>query len=264
MSSADAAPLIGVSGSRLLAARVRGMHPVLLDATIDSYFSDFAKGVARAGGVPVQLSASAFQISPSVAAAAVERLDGLVLAGGEDIDPRRYGRRPSSDVGPHDTLRDEFELALISAALARDIPILGICRGLQLLNVISGGTLIADLGARDEFEEHLPIYPAATRVQTVTFTPGSLAAQVFGDELDVNSFHHQAVDEAGKGVEIVGRSADGVVEAIEMPGREVLGVQWHPELYRAADPAFDWVVAAAAGRWEATAGSATDRVPVGS
>lgn len=262
MSSADAPPLIGVTGSRLHAARVRGMHPVLLDATIDSYFSDFAKGVARAGGMPVQLSASAFQLSASGVAGVVARLDGLVLAGGEDIDPRRYGRRPSRDVGPHDTLRDEFELALIAAAFERDIPILGICRGLQLLNVIRGGTLIADLGAREEFEEHLPIYPASTRVQTVMLTPGSLAAQVFGEELDINSFHHQAVDEAGEGVEIVGRSADGVVEAIELPGREVLGVQWHPELYRAADPAFDWIVSASAERWETDGRNTTDRVPV--
>lgn len=256
MSSADAAPLIGITGGRLLAGRVRGMHPVLLDATIESYFSDSAQGVARAGGIPVHLSASG-------SASVVARLDGMILAGGEDIDPRRYGRRPSSEMGPHDTRRDEFELALIDEAFARDVPILGICRGQQLLNVACGGTLIADLGAREEFEEHLPIYPAATRVQTITLTPGSLAAQVFGEQLDINSFHHQAVDEAGEGVEIVGRSADGVVEAIELPGRDVLGVQWHPELYRAADPAFDWIVAAAAGRWEPARRNDTDRVPVG-
>lgn len=256
MSSADGPPLIGITGGRLLAARVRGMHPVLLDATIESYFSDCAQGVARAGGIPVHLSASG-------SAGVVERLDGLVLAGGEDIDPRRYGRRPSREMGPHDTRRDEFELALIAEAFARDVPILGICRGLQLLNVACGGTLIADLGAREEFEEHLPIYPAATRVQTIALTPGSLAAQVFGEELDINSFHHQAVDEPGQGVAIVGRSADGVVEAIELPGRDVLGVQWHPELYRAADPAFDWIVSAAAGRWQAAGRNDADSVPVG-
>ena len=255
MSWADAAPLIGITGSRLLAARVRGMHPVLLDATIESYFSDAAQGVARAGGIPVHLSASG---SPGV----VERLDGMILAGGEDIDPRRYGRRPSSLMGPHDTRRDEFELALIDAAFAADLPILGICRGMQLLNVACGGTLIADLNACEEFEEHLPIYPAATRVQTIDVAPGSLAARVFGEQLDINSFHHQAVDEPGDGVEIVARSADGVIEAIELRGRPVLGVQWHPELYRAADPAFDWIVTAAAERGEPV-GCNDDRVPVG-
>jgi putative glutamine amidotransferase len=257
MSSADVAPLIGISGGRLLAARVRGMHPVLMDATIESYFADFASGVARAGGIPVHLSASG-------PAEVVKRCDGIVLAGGEDIDPRRYGQRPSSKVGPHDTGRDEFELNLIFEAFERDVPVLGICRGLQLLNVACGGTLLPDLGSSGEFEEHLPIYPAATRVQTVTLTPGSLAAQVFGEVLDVNSFHHQAVDEAGDGVEIVGRSADGVIEAIEIPGREVLGAQWHPELYRAADPAFDWVVSAAAAHREAAIGSSTEKVPVAS
>jgi putative glutamine amidotransferase len=257
MSSVDGSPLIGITGGRLLAGRVRGMHPVLLDATIESYFWDSANGVARAGGIPIHLSASG-------SAKVVERLDGIILAGGEDIDPRRYGRRPSRDVGPHDTRRDEFEFDLIAEAFACDVPILGVCRGLQLLNVACGGTLIADLGAREEFEEHLPIYPASTRVQTVTLAPGSLAAQVFGGELEVNSFHHQAVDEAGQGVEIVGRAADGVVEAIELPGRDVLGVQWHPELYRAADPAFDWVVSAATEYRRMAGRDVTDRVVVGS
>lgn len=257
MSSADRAPLIGISGGRIVAGRVRGMHPVLLDATIETYFSDYAKGVARAGGIPVHLSAAG---SGGVA----ERVDGIILAGGEDIDPRRYGARPSSVAGPYDPRRDEFELALIAEALARDIPILGICRGLQLLNVFRGGTLFADLGAQGEFEEHIPIYPASTRVQTVALKSGSLAARVFGEELDVNSFHHQAVDAVGEGVEVVGRSPDGVVEALELPGRQILGVQWHPELYRAADPAFDWIVSASAGRWQAAGGSTTGRVPVGS
>lgn len=257
MSSANEAPLIGISGGRLLASRVRGMHPVLMDATIESYFGDFAMGVARAGGIPVHLSVS----GPTDV---VKRVDGIVLAGGEDVDPRRYGQRPSGKVGPHDTRRDEFELALIFEAFERDIPILGICRGLQLLNVACGGTLIADLASRAEFEEHLPIYPAATRVQTVTLSSGSLAAQVFGGELDINSFHHQAVDEAGDGVEIVGRSADGVIEAIEIPGHDILGVQWHPELYRAPDPAFDWVVSAAAAYRQTAVGSTTEKVPVGS
>jgi putative glutamine amidotransferase len=238
MNSADARPLIGITGGRILAARVRGMHPVLLDATLESYFSDFAQGVVRAGGIPVHLSATG-------SAAVVRRVDGVILAGGEDVDPRRYGRRPTRDVGPHDTRRDEFELAVITEALAADVPMLGVCRGLHLINVACGGTLIADLGAREEFEHHLPLYPAATRTQTVAFKPGSLAQRVFGEELEVNSFHHQAVDDPGDGVDVVGWSSDGVVEAIELPGREVLGVQWHPELYRAADPAFDWIVSAA-------------------
>ncbi len=241
MSSAEARPLIGITGGRILAGRVCGMHPVLHDATIESYFDDYGRGVARAGGIPVHLSATGH-------AAVVERVDGVILAGGEDIDPRRYGRRPARGVGPHDTCRDAFELAVISEALAADVPILGICRGHQLLNVACGGTLIADLDEREEFEPHLPLYPAATRTQTVAFSPGSLAARVFGEELEINSFHHQAVDEPGDGVAVVGRSRDGVIEAIELPGHDVLGVQWHPELFRDADPAFDWIVSAAASR----------------
>src|SRR6185503_4766228 len=193
---ADGRPLIGITGGSILAARVQGMPPGLLDATIESYFDDYGYAVDRAGGIPVYLSATG-------SAAVVERLDGVILSGGEDIDPRRYGRRPARGVGPHDPRRDAFEFEIVAKALAADLPILGICRGHQLLNVACGGTLILDLDERDGYEDHRPLYPVTARTQTVVLAPGSLAARIFGEELEVNSFHHQAVDEAGHGVAVV-------------------------------------------------------------
>jgi putative glutamine amidotransferase len=243
--STTLAPVIGVTGGRILGARVSGMDPVLLDATIESYFIDYGAGVVGAGGIPVYLSSIG---SPEV----VSRLDGLILAGGEDIDPRRYGAKPTRLTGPHDPYRDAFEFAAAEVALAAGVPILGVCRGHQLLNVVCGGTLFEDIHGMEELDTHFPRFPAPTRTQTVHLEPGSLAHAVLGDQVDVNSFHHQAVEKLGEGVAVTGRTSDGVVEALEIPGRDVLGVQWHPELYRAPDPVFGWIVDAATRRMAVT------------
>jgi putative glutamine amidotransferase len=159
--------------------------------------------------------------------ALVERLDGICLAGGPDLDPIVYGaieRHP--ELGPTNAAHDAFELAVARAADAAGVPLLGICRGAQALNVARGGTL------RQHVEGHRQSEPATTPTQRVTVAPGSLLAAIAetGEALEVNSFHHQAVDMPGSGLRAVAHAADGTVEAIEDPARPfVLGVQWHAE-----------------------------------
>jgi putative glutamine amidotransferase len=153
-------------------------------------------------------------------------LDGLLLAGGSDIDPGSYGARPHAETGQTWPERDRFELALAHAALERDMPVLGVCRGMQMLNIALGGTLDQHLA---DFATHRHT-PGAFSDHEVRLAEGSLAARVVGGERTaVKSHHHQGIDELGEGLVAVGW-ADGVVEAIELPGKRfALGVLWHPE-----------------------------------
>lgn len=160
-----------------------------------------------------------------------------MLSGGVDIDPARYGAEPGPDHDPPDPRRDEVEFALFEEALDRDVPVLAICRGLQLVNVALGGTP----------HRHLATHPAGTD-HPVVVEPGSLLAALHGPGLTANSLHHQGVDRPGAGLAITGRAPDGVVEAVELTGRAVLGVQWHPEQTPGPQPVFGWLADAARAR----------------
>lgn len=175
--------------------------------------------VQRAGGLAVLLPPD----EPERAAAAVARLDGLVISGGPDVEPARYGAEPGPRTGPPCRARDAWELALIEAALAARVPLLGICRGMQLLNVALGGTLVQHLDGHAEvvgaFGEH-----------AVKPVPGTRCAAAVPEETAVPTYHHQAVDRLGEGLLASAYAADGTVEAVELPEGWVLGVQWHPEM----------------------------------
>lgn len=159
------------------------------------------------------------------AAADAARFDALVLCGGDDVDARLWGEQnhPSVELVP--PIRDRYEIALVRAAAARDVPLLGVCRGSQVMNVALGGSLV----------QHVPDLPGAGTHgggarHRVSIEEGSLLRSIAGaGSGDVNTWHHQAVGRLGRGVRAVARAADGVVEAVEGPGRFCLGVQWHPE-----------------------------------
>lgn len=208
-------PLIGVSTYLEAGARwgVWELDAVLLPA-------GYPRLVQRAGGLAALLPPD----EPARAAATVARLDGLVIAGGPDVDPSRYGAQRSPRTGPPAPERDAWELALIEAALASGTPLLGICRGMQLLNVAVGGTLLQHIDGHTEgvgvFGRH-----------SVKPVPGTRYASAVPDVTSVPTYHHQAVDRLGEGLVASARADDGTVEAIELPSADwVLGVQWHPEM----------------------------------
>jgi gamma-glutamyl-gamma-aminobutyrate hydrolase PuuD len=179
--------------------------------------------VIAAGGVPVLL--------PPVpeAAAAVDRLDAVVLAGGPDIAPDRYGAEPHPRAGAPRPERDAAEAAVLRRALERGIPVLGVCRGAQLLNVELGGTLVQHVPDVVGHSGHNPS-PGVFGSVAVTLEPGSRVGAAVGPAVRVLCHHHQALDRIAPGLAVTGRAADGTVEAVELDGHPfVVGVQWHPE-----------------------------------
>lgn len=190
----------------------------------------YAEAVLRAGGLPFVIP---YSDDRSVCECYLERVSGLLITGGAfDIDPELYHEAPHSGLGPLKPGRTHFELGLLRAALARKLPVLGVCGGMQLINVAFGGTLIQDIAAevpsaRPHQQTHdraQPQHPVEVRDHT------QLAECVGRGQLMVNSTHHQAVRRLGEGLVVAAAAPDGIVEAIEAPDGSVLGVQWHPEL----------------------------------
>jgi putative glutamine amidotransferase len=235
--AASGAPLVGVTGPRMHAAEVATTPAILRHAWVDVHYACYPHAVARAGGLPVHVAREA---DP---AAIVGRLDALVVAGGQDVDPRAYGSQPTAGNTRLDPQRDAFEIGLVVAALEQDVPLLGICRGAQLINVALGGTLVEDLRAVQGIDHTLVLYPPDARVHAVACQPGSLLHDVHGDTLEVNSFHHQGIGQLGAGVAASGVAPDGTIEAIEVESATwAIGVQWHPEMLPGTDPLFERLV----------------------
>jgi putative glutamine amidotransferase len=192
---------------------------------------DYVRSVEFAGGVPVVLAPSGAALHPAL----LSRLDGLVLTGGLDVSPALYGEAPHPAVTKSSAERDEFEIKLIREALATDLPLLAICRGLQILNVALGGRLVQDLpslvGTSVSHDDRgRPRIGLAHRVRIVAGT--RLRTLLGEDDVPVNSFHHQAASALGRGLVATGFAPDGVVEGVELPAaRFVVGVQWHPEAF---------------------------------
>jgi putative glutamine amidotransferase len=231
-------PLIGVTTSELrpsaMSTTRRHGEPPHPEMALGM---TYLLAIEAAGGMPVVL--------PPVGdgEAVLSRLDGICLSGGPDLDPAAYGapdRHP--ELGETEPSLDAFELALARAALATGVPLLGVCRGAQALNVAAGGTL------HQHLDGHRQAEAGTLTTHDVRVAPGTRLARILtAGPLAVNSFHHQAVDAVGRGLRVVARAADGTVEAIEAAGGAnfTLGVQWHAETLEAHLPLFTALVAAA-------------------
>ena len=214
------APLVAVTATARL---VEGVERVRLNAA-------YVRALEAAGLVPIVVPPLA---APGSAVRVLDAVAGLVLSGGEDVDPSRYGATPHPELGPVNRARDETELALLARARELGIPTLAICRGIQVLNVGLGGTLIQDLPSqRQDVAAHEVDDERDSRVHGVRLDPASRLASILGvHSLGVNSIHHQAVDRLGEGMRVTARADDGTVEGVESddPSWWMVGVQWHPE-----------------------------------
>jgi putative glutamine amidotransferase len=213
-----------------------------------SKIEDYVESVRRAGGEPVVLDWES--VSAEEAGA---DLDGLVLTGGPDVSPERYGESPHSRTYLADPKRDAFEFALVARALAAETPLLAICRGMQVLNVAAGGTLVQDIPSEQPAAEaHQVNEPKNAPAHLVKLELGSTVARLLGKtEAIVNSRHHQAVRAPGQGLVVTATAPDGIVEGIEKPDAPFcVGVEWHPENFVESGeflPLFEGLVKAAKG-----------------
>lgn len=214
-------PIIGISAHPRIVPIATG--PALLH-TASRFYVD---SVERAGGMPVILPV----LDPDAVDDLLAAVNGVLLTGGGDVAPSRYGAHPISETHNVDPLRDAFEIRLIRAAIELDMPLLATCRGMQILNVAMGGSLIQHV-PHATGQEHDRVDRWHEAVHRVKIEPDSHLADALGaTEIDVNSIHHQAVDQAAPGTRAVAWAEDDTVEAIEVPGSpHIVAVQWHPEL----------------------------------
>ena len=228
----------------------------VIGVTRCSKLPDYLSSVAQAGAEPRVLE---FSDSPGDV---LETIDGLLLTGGGDVDPAIYGAARHAAVHDAEEGRDRFEIDLARQAIARDVPILAICRGAQVLNVAAGGTLVQDIPSEIASDlSHSVERPADAIAHDIHVEPGSRLAHTLGHAIDgsgrcrVNSRHHQSVGRLGEALVVSARAADGMVEAIERPDATFcIGVQWHPEnFWRAGrfSTLFDSFIAAAIDRMKA-------------
>ncbi|HVR72477.1 MAG TPA: gamma-glutamyl-gamma-aminobutyrate hydrolase family protein [Vicinamibacteria bacterium] len=229
-------PLIGVT------AGISGHSPEWF-----ALRDDYVRAVEKAGALPVLLAPGPLERIPDVLA----RIDGLVLSGGSDLDPAHYGEEPHETVDDVSPERDAFELALSREALARDLPLLAICRGHQVLNVATGGTLFQDIPSQlGRALDHDPGKERWEPAHDVRILPGTRLREILGrDRVAVNSIHHQSIKTPGEGLVVSACAVgDDVIEGVEAPGRRfVVGVQWHPEAFWDQPRGFQPLFAALAG-----------------
>lgn len=222
-------PIIGISGSLIIDEG--GMFPGYERAYVND---DYVQSVVNGGGIPFIIPLNYNEV---VIRKQLEIIDGLVLSGGHDVNPLLYGEEPTQKLGGILPKRDEFDLNLIKIAMEMNIPILGICRGHQILNVANGGTLYQDLSFIDGcYIKHNQGSLSNIPTHTVEVTEESKLANIIGQKVITNSFHHLAIKDVAPGFKTSAVSKDGVIEAIEKEGEYfVMGVQWHPEMMSKTD-----------------------------
>lgn len=204
--------------------------------SLDGFYTGYAERLRDAGATPI------FVTRESSPERLVQCVDGLVLSGGLDVDPRLYGCEPTAHSTVLDPVQDEFEIALAKAAIEAGRPLLGTCRGHELLNVAFGGTLVPHLEGTSGPIHRRISYPLADRGHEIGMVADSTLHSLYGERVTVNSFHHQAVDQVGDGFRVTAVADDGVVEAIELEEGDAIGVQWHPEFSATLEPVLSWLV----------------------
>jgi putative glutamine amidotransferase len=213
-------PIIGITGAYV-------NHNEYMEGVYVHH--DYHKSVAANGGIPIILPF----INSEIAIETLPICDGIILSGGEDVDPKFYGQDPHPNLGPTTPERDSAEIAIVKYALENDIPILAICRGVQILNVALGGTLIQDIPSQvNEPILHSQKIDRSQDTHWAIVSKDSKLYQLLDSErIRVNSLHHQALGRIANDLRIVAQSSDGIVEAVEYnhPTTFTMGVQWHPE-----------------------------------
>ena len=225
-------PMIGIT----CGTRPRGIkNGYDLSLQEDAILRDYSTAIALSGGAPVLIPALQ---NRAALAAVVDHVDALLLSGGGDIAPARFDQESAKNLGNVDLARDAMEFLVLERALERNIPILGICRGIQTLNVGLGGTLYQDLASQSASNlKHADNPYRSPTVHKVKIDPDNLLSEIIGEkEIWVNSLHHQAVKGPGRGLKAIAKSSDGIIEGVVSDsGVFILGVQWHPEGTYASD-----------------------------
>ncbi|MCT4563227.1 MAG: gamma-glutamyl-gamma-aminobutyrate hydrolase family protein [Maledivibacter sp.] len=206
----------------------------------------YVRAVERAGGIPIIIPCTG---NVKIIEAQVSLCDGFLFTGGEDIDPNQYGEGPCLKLGPIKPELDMFQLTFFKIVQKLDKPILGICRGLQVINTGLGGTLFQDIECQcKDVYQHFQTGGRSHSVHKIQLSEGSVLKNIFQSvNLSVNSLHHQSVKKLGKGLKVCAGSEDGIIEAIESDmGKKIIGVQWHPEEMIDSTPEmnklFDWLI----------------------
>ncbi|WP_409022318.1 gamma-glutamyl-gamma-aminobutyrate hydrolase family protein [Dellaglioa sp. P0083] len=231
-------PIIGIVGNPNRNP-ITGMHINEITYTPQGYID----AIIEVGGLPLIIPTDLANASSYL-----DLVDGLLLAGGQDVSPILYGQEPHPKLEELNPPRDEMELALIKEAISRKIPILGICRGLQILNVFFGGTLYQDLSDYSNWQvKHLqdPTLPEYA-THSVSIKTNNYLSDTYGSTLRVNTYHHQAINRLGDSLTAIATSSDGLIEGISSNDGLILGVQWHPEMSYIKEPSdlaiFKWLI----------------------
>lgn len=215
-------PIIGITSSHEKENGLRNYHRTTVSI-------DYTKGVIEGGGIPIVIPTTG---DIEIIKEQLNLIDGLILSGGPDINPIYYGEDFKEKIGVISPERDDNEIKILKEFLKTEKPILGICRGHQLLNVYFGGTLYQDLSyfEMEPLKHRQDLYPEL-EIHNVAIEKNSILEKLYGESIRTNSFHHQAINKLGEGFKVIARSSDGIVEAIEkIDHKFCLGIQWHPEM----------------------------------
>lgn len=217
-------PIIGISTSIL--TMENGIMPGLDRVYVNE---DYVKAVEKAGGIPLLLPPIA---SEADIVAQCNLCDGFIFSGGVDINPLCYGKQPYINLSSTNLQMDKYQIALCKIILEKDKPLLGICRGHQILNIALGGTLFQDLSEIPTSTfKHVQQSKRCDVSHKVSIKDNSILSELFGNELYVNSYHHQSISDLGEGLDVIATAEDGIVESVQFKDKKfVLGIQWHPEM----------------------------------